>query len=84
MGIRQRVCSSSSCTVSQKTPKINFVSLLSFVDANEHAAVRNVLEELGLRPDETITGGLILGFGLSSEPNRDELPRTGNPVTWIE
>jgi maltose-binding protein MalE len=45
---------------------------------------KDVLEELGLRPDETVTGGLILGFGASGEPNREELPRTGNPVTWIE
>ena len=59
-----------------------WINQLHWLD--EHAAVRNVLEELGLRPDEAITGGLILGFGLSGEPNRDELPRTGNPVTWIE
>ena len=59
-----------------------WINQLHWLD--EHAAVRDVLEELGLRPDETITGGLILGFGLSGEPNRDELPRTGNPVTWIE
>ena len=51
---------------------------------DDRAPVRAVLEELGLRPDETITGGLILGFGLSGGPNREELPRTGNPVTWIE
>ena len=59
-----------------------WINQLHWLD--EHAAVRNVLEELGLRPDETITGGLILGFGLSGEPNREELLRTGNPVTWIE
>ena len=59
-----------------------WINQLHWLD--EHAAVRDILEELGLRPDEAITGGLILGFGLSGEPNRDELPRTGNPVTWIE
>ncbi|MBQ6514099.1 MAG: nitroreductase family protein [Clostridia bacterium] len=59
-----------------------WINQLHWLD--EHEAVRNVLEELGLRPDETITGGLILGFSLSGEPNREELPRTGNPVTWIE
>ena len=59
-----------------------WINQLHWLD--EHAAVRNVLEELGLQPDETITGGLIIGFGLSGEPNREELLRTGNPVTWIE
>ena len=59
-----------------------WINQLHWMD--DHEAVRNVLEKLGLRPDETITGGLILGFGLSGEPNREELPRTGNPVTWIE
>ena len=59
-----------------------WINQLHWLD--EHAALRNVLEELGLQPDETITGGLIIGFGLSGEPNREELLRTGNPVTWIE
>jgi len=59
-----------------------WINQLHWLD--EHKPVREVLEALGLRPDETITGGLILGFGLSGEPNREALPRTGNPVTWIE
>ena len=41
------------------------------------------MEKLGLGRDETITGGLILGYGHDGRPVRGELERTGNPVTWI-
>jgi hypothetical protein len=41
------------------------------------------MEALGLGQDETITGGLILGYGYDGQPVRTELKRTGNPVTWI-
>ena len=46
--------------------------------------VRSYLEKLGLKEDETVTGGLILGYGHDGLPVRSELKRTGNPVTWIE
>ena len=36
-----------------------------------------------LAQDETITGGLILGYGYDGQPVRSELKRTGNPVTWV-
>lgn len=45
--------------------------------------MRAYLEGLGLEPDETITGELILGYGYEGMPVRGELKRTGNPVTWI-
>ena len=45
--------------------------------------MRAYLEGLGLEPDETITGKLILGYGYDGMPVRGELKRTGNPVTWI-
>ena len=37
-----------------------------------------------LKEDETVTGGLILGYGDDGQPVRSELKRTGDPVTWIE
>ncbi len=50
----------------------------------DHEAVRDFMRGLGLAENETITGGLILGYGADGAPNRTELPRTGNPVTWVE
>ncbi|WP_242833019.1 hypothetical protein [Butyrivibrio sp. LC3010] len=37
-----------------------------------------------IREDETITGGLILGYSEAGEPIREPLERKGNPVTWVE
>lgn len=50
----------------------------------DHRAVQAYMQNLGLKDDETITGGLILGYGFDGLPARTELKRTGNPVTWIE
>lgn len=50
----------------------------------ENEAVRNYMTALGLAENETVTGGLILGYGFDGQPVRSELKRTGNPVTWIE
>ena len=50
----------------------------------ENEAVRTYMAALGLAEDETITGGLILGYGFDGSPVRSEAKRTGNPVTWIE
>ena len=36
-----------------------------------------------LAEDETITGGLILGYPDGGELNRTPLERKGNPVTWV-
>ena len=58
-----------------------WINQLHWLDENEK--VRAYMEGLGLERDETITGGLILGYGADGLPVRDELPRTGNPVTWI-
>lgn len=58
-----------------------WINQLHWLDENEN--VRAYLENLGLKPDETITGGLILGYGYDGQPVRSELKRTGNPVTWI-
>ena len=50
----------------------------------DHRAVQAYMQNLGLKDDETITGGLILGYGFDGLPVRTELKRTGNPVTWID
>ena len=59
-----------------------WINQLHWLD--EDARVRGYLEKLGLKTDETVTGGLILGYGHDGLPVRSELKRTGNPVTWIE
>ena len=48
--------------------------------------VRGCLEGIGLENDETVTGGLILGWPDTENglPNRQPLPRTGNPVVWVD
>lgn len=58
-----------------------WINQLHWLDENEN--VRSYMENLGLGKDETITGGLILGYGYDGKPVRSELKRTGNPVTWI-
>ncbi len=59
-----------------------WINQLHWLD--EDPVVRGYLESLGLRPDETVTGGLILGYGADGLPVREPLSRTGNPVTWVE
>ncbi len=58
-----------------------WINQLHWLDEDE--SVRACMERLGLGPDETITGGLILGYGWDGLPVRGELERTGNPVTWV-
>ena len=58
-----------------------WINQLHWLDDDE--GVRAYMEKLGLGRDETITGGLILGYGHDGRPVRGELERTGNPVTWI-
>lgn len=59
-----------------------WINQLHWLDENE--AVRAFLEELGLSEQETITGGLILGYPEGGTLNREALARVGNPVTWVE
>ena len=59
-----------------------WINQLHWLDDND--AVRSFLQEKGLRKDETITGGLIVGYPEGNLPNRTPLERKGNPVTWIE
>ena len=59
-----------------------WINQLHWLDESEE--VRAILEPLGLGQDETITGGLIVGYPADGELLREPLPRTGNPVTWVE
>ena len=58
-----------------------WINQLHWLDEDE--SVRTCMEHLGLGPVETITGGLILGYGCDGLTVRGELERTGNPVTWV-
>ncbi len=58
-----------------------WINQLHWLD--ESPAVREYLEKLGLGEDETITGGLIVGYPAAGLPDRKALERKGNPVTWL-
>ncbi len=55
---------------------------LHWLDENEQ--VREYLYQFGLEKDETITGGLAVGYAFNGLPERTPLERKGNPVTWVE
>ncbi|MBR1627831.1 MAG: nitroreductase [Lachnospiraceae bacterium] len=57
-----------------------WINQLHWLDENE--VVRGFMLEQGLKDDETITGGLILGYP-DGELNREPLERKGNPITWV-
>ena len=59
-----------------------WINQLHWLDDNER--IRAFLEGYGLKKDETITGGLALGFSENGLPNRKPLGRKGNVVTWVE
>lgn len=61
-----------------------WINQLHWLRDNE--VVRSCMQDLGLLEDETITGGLILGYPDTEDglPVRKERKITGNPVTWIE
>ena len=59
-----------------------WINQLHWRDDNER--IRAFLEGYGLKKDETITGGLALGFSENGLPNRKPLGRKGNVVTWVE
>ncbi len=58
-----------------------WINQLHWLDENEK--VHQYMLEHGLAEDETITGGLILGYPDGGELNRTALERKGNPVTWV-
>ena len=59
-----------------------WINQLHWLDEDD--AVRSFMYKYGLKEDETITGGLILGYSEAGEPIREPLERKGNPVTWVE
>ena len=58
-----------------------WINQLHWLDDN--AAIRSFLEDKGLKEEETITGGLVIGYAEKGMPERTPLERKGNPVTWI-
>jgi len=58
-----------------------WINQLHWLDGD--ADVRAYLEALGLGADETVTGGLILGYGADGAPVRGAREPTGNPVTYV-
>ena len=59
-----------------------WINQLHWLDDNDR--IREFMSTYGLKEDETITGGLILGYAAAGLPDRKALERTGNPVTWAE
>ncbi|MCR5073289.1 MAG: nitroreductase [Clostridiales bacterium] len=59
-----------------------WINQLHWLDESE--TIRKTLYSIGLREEETVTGGLALGYALSGKPNRELQKITGNPVTWAE
>ena len=57
-----------------------WINQLHWLDENE--AVHEFLLKHGLAEDETVTGGLILGYPVDGVVNRTMVERKGNPVTW--
>ena len=58
-----------------------WINQLHWLDENEH--VHRYMMDHGLLEDETITGGLVLGYPADGELCRTPLERKGNPVTWV-
>ena len=59
-----------------------WINQLHWLDENEK--IRAFMEQARLLEDETITGGLILGYPRDGQPDRTMVERKGNPVTWVE
>ena len=59
-----------------------WINQLHWLD--ENAKIRALMSGYGLKEDETITGGLILGYPADGCLNRTMALRKGNPVTWVK
>ena len=57
-----------------------WINQLHWLDENER--IRDFMCKHGLKDDETITGGLIIGYPSGNKLNRTMPERKGNPVTW--
>ena len=51
---------------------------------NENEVITVYLRTLGLAEGERVYGALSVGYAKEGLPNRNALPRTGNPVTWAD
>ena len=53
---------------------------------NRAPEMTQALREIGLEENEIVLGGAVFGYPNTESglPNREPLPRKGNPVTWIE
>ncbi len=58
-----------------------WINQLHWLDENER--IRAFMSGYGLKEEETITGGLIIGYAYNGIPDRNALERTGNPATWL-
>lgn len=56
-----------------------YINQLHWLDENPQ--IRKELQALGLKEDETVTGGVALGYSASGPAA--ELRRTGNPITFV-
>ena len=56
-----------------------YINQLHWLDENPR--IREQLQALGLKEDETVTGGVALGFPALAPAA--ELKRTGNPITFV-
>lgn len=50
---------------------------------NENETVTAYLRTIGLEEGERVYGALSVGYARAGLPDRNPLPRTGNPVTWV-
>ena len=51
---------------------------------NENEIITEYLRTIGLEADERVYGALSVGYAKIGLPDRKPLPRTGNPVTWVD
>jgi nitroreductase len=51
---------------------------------NENPVITEYLRGIGLAEEECVYGALALGYAKEGLPNRKALPRTGNPVTYVD
>jgi nitroreductase len=57
-----------------------WINQLHWLDENK--VIRELMYKHGLKEDETINGGLIIGYPADGIINRQMTERKGNPVTW--
>ncbi|MBR2264854.1 MAG: nitroreductase [Firmicutes bacterium] len=51
---------------------------------NENEVITQYLRTIGLTEEERVYGALSVGYAKNGLPDRKALPRTGNPVSWVD